>query len=230
VGNPKRATIRSNNVEYLANELLEIYPGTRLEARRKLAKALASAYLQIGKLRANTDAPSISVNFGTNGIETVVKAIGKKARARRQRSNTESKPILKGKGVGEIVSIDEGRQLLLAGAKPLNPESWAGRILGVGDASEELGIVRGTLNNWRVNKEVIALPKGKHFVYPMEQFSGPEPTKGINEILQIANGNSVAAWQWLKSPHISFRRQPPLKHLIDGEYDKVIAAARRSFD
>ena len=106
---------------------------------------------------------------------------------------------------------------------------WAGELLGPSDAAEALDVSRSTLNNWKRDGEIIALPKGKtHSVIPMAQFEEGSILSGIKEVLAAAHGNKIGAWRWLVYPHVDFDGDAPIDALRDGKVDEVARLAEVS--
>lgn len=107
--------------------------------------------------------------------------------------------------------------------------SWAGEVLSSQAVADRLGVSKTTVNNWRQDAAVIALPKGRrNFVYPLAQFRDGEVLPGIAEVLAAAGGDSRVAWRWLLTAHVDFDGAPPLAALQQGAREAVVAAADRS--
>lgn len=131
----------------------------------------------------------------------------------------------RGEGLGPSLKaeqISERKKKL-----PRTPYSeWAGVILGPSEAADALGVSRSTLNNWKRDGEIIALPKGKtHSVIPMVQFEGGSILRGIKEVLAAAHGNNIAAWRWLINSQVDFDGDAPINSLREGNVEEVIRLA-----
>ena len=63
---------------------------------------------------------------------------------------------------------------------------------------------------------------------PMAQFVEGRPISGIGRVLEIAHGSAGLAWSWLRTPHVDFHAEPPLRALSAGQEAAVCAAAERS--
>lgn len=135
----------------------------------------------------------------------------------------------RGEGLGKIVTVEEGEQLLgeLAVARKL--EDWAGPVAGARELQRNFGIARSTLNRWQHAGEVIALLKGtrKH-VYPIEQFIDGRPAKGIGVIAALV-ANQRVAWLWLSQPNPMLSGRRPIDLLKQERAEEVIDAAQSYF-
>ncbi len=138
---------------------------------------------------------------------------------------------LEGDGLGDILSPEQGRQALRAHATDLPPERWAGEVAKPTELAKRLGISRATLDNWRRDGVVLALPKGlRSHVYPVAQFDADGvPLKGLREVLALTDGKAGVAWRWLVTPHVDFNSERPLNALNRGEVVDVENAAQRDF-
>jgi hypothetical protein len=134
-----------------------------------------------------------------------------------------------GTGLGELLSLDVGRERLAQYVQTRPVESWAGPVAGPGEIEKQLHVARSTLNEWHRRGVVIGLLRGerKH-VYPLEQFVDARPMQGVGDVAKIAP-DERAAWLWLRQPHGRFAMRPPLDLLKAGQRDAVIQAAERDF-
>jgi hypothetical protein len=134
-----------------------------------------------------------------------------------------------GTGLGDLLSLDAGRERLAQYVQTRPLESWAGPVAGPGEIEKQLHVARSTLNEWHRRGAVIGLLRGerKH-VYPLEQFVDARPMQGIGEVAKVAP-DERAAWLWLRQPHGRFAMRPPLDLLKAGQRDEVIRAAERDF-
>jgi len=135
----------------------------------------------------------------------------------------------KGTGLGDLLSLDVGRERLAQYVQTRPLERWAGPVAGPGEIEKQLHVARSTLNEWHRRGAVIGLLRGerKH-VYPLEQFVDARPMQGVGEVAKIAP-DERAAWLWLRQPHGRFGMRPPLDVLKAGQRDAVIQAAERDF-
>ena len=134
-----------------------------------------------------------------------------------------------GTGLGDLLSLEEGRERLAQYVQTRPLESWAGPVAGPGEIEKQLHVARSTLNEWHRRGAVIGLLRGerKH-VYPLEQFVDARPMQGISEVAKIAP-DERAAWLWLRQPHGRFDMRSPLDLLKVGQRHEVIQAAERDF-
>jgi hypothetical protein len=134
-----------------------------------------------------------------------------------------------GTGVGELLSLEEGRERLAKYVQTRPLESWAGPVAGPSEIEKQLHVARSTLNEWHRRGVVIGLLRGerKH-VYPLDQFIDGRPMQGIADVAMIAP-DERAAWLWLRQPHGRFDMRLPLDLLRMGQRHEVIQAAERDF-
>lgn len=133
-----------------------------------------------------------------------------------------------GAGLGEALSIEEGRRRLAEFTTPARIEDWAGPVAGPGDIEKMFGTKRSTLHDWQKRGAVIGLLKGerKH-VFPLAQFVDGRPVEGMSQITKLIP-NSRVAWQWLLQTKPSIGGAP-LDRLKKGHLDEVLDAAARDF-
>lgn len=134
-----------------------------------------------------------------------------------------------GSGLGEILTLEEGRARLARYVEACPLESWAGPVAGPGEIERQLGMPRSTLNDWRRRGTVIGLLQGerKH-VYPLEQFVDARPIPGVGDVARIVP-DGRAAWLWLRQPHGALDMRTPLDALRAGQRDAVVQTAERDF-
>jgi hypothetical protein len=134
-----------------------------------------------------------------------------------------------GTGLGDLLSLEEGRERLADYVQTRPLESWAGPVAGPSEIEKQLRVARSTLNEWHRRGVVIGLLRGerKH-VYPLDQFVDARPMQGIADVAKIAP-DERAAWLWLRQPHGRFDMRPPLDLLKAGHRDEVVRAAERDF-
>jgi len=134
-----------------------------------------------------------------------------------------------GTGLGDLLSLELGRERLAQYVHTRPLESWAGPVAGPVEIEKQFHVARSTLNEWHRRGAVIGLLRGerKH-VYPLEQFVDARPLQGIGDVAKIAP-DERAAWLWLRQPHGRFDMRPPLDLLKAGQRDEVIEAAERDF-
>ncbi|RYF22227.1 MAG: hypothetical protein EOO77_04515 [Oxalobacteraceae bacterium] len=146
-------------------------------------------------------------------------------------STIEDEPVEKtrGSGLGEVISLSEGRARLAAYSAPKAIEDWAGPLGGASDVEAQLGVRRTTLNTWYRQGAVIGLLRGQRkLAYPLEQFIDGRPIQGIADILGVAP-DARSAWLWMRQPHGSLDGRTPLAALLARQRHQVSAVARRDF-
>jgi len=145
-------------------------------------------------------------------------------------SARESK-VLQGSGIGPIVSAAEGSKLLDAITVDDESADWMeSDFVGAGELSERLNISRGTLDNWRKARKIIALRKGlRNFIYPLRQFERRRPVEGLDLVAPIF-ASPEEAWEWLVAPNPMTYGKPPIEVLRDGNVPAVASAAEGAFD
>ena len=138
---------------------------------------------------------------------------------------------LTGEGIGEVTSVALGRAALDGITTDEDSTDWAqSTLLGAVDASDMLSVARSTLDNWRKEGRVLALPKGvRNFVYPIEQFEGSKPVVGIREV-RARFASDESAWEWLVTPNRLTDNAAPLEWLRTGHQDEVARAAEGALD
>jgi hypothetical protein len=145
------------------------------------------------------------------------------------RSHIESTGRLiksRGAGLGERVTLEEGRARLEHYATPGPIERWAGPVLGAGEIEKRLGVRRSTLNAWVKRGAVIGLLRGERkLAYPLEQFVDNRPLEGLVDVLSLAP-NARGAWLWLRQPNGALDGETPLESLRAGHKAAVIKAAQ----
>lgn len=136
----------------------------------------------------------------------------------------------RGSGLGEVLTLTEGRTRLNAYATPKPIEEWAGPVGGAGDIETQFGVKRSTLNTWYKQGAVIGLLRGQRkLAYPHEQFIDGRPLQGLADVLAVAP-DARSAWLWLRQPHGALGGKTPLMLLHASKTNQVIAIARRDFD
>ena len=153
--------------------------------------------------------------------------------AERQSSSGSKAQVVevsRGSGLGERVSLEEGRARLdrYAVATPL--ERWAGPVAGAGEIEQQLGIPRSTLSSWQQRQVVVGLLRGERkLAYPLDQFVDARPLEGVGDVLKMAP-DARSAWLWLRQPHGALDDSAPLDVLrTTGGRSRVKEVAERDF-
>jgi hypothetical protein len=131
----------------------------------------------------------------------------------------------RGTGLGELVSLEDGRARLEQYATPGPIERWAGPVAGAGEIEKRLGVRRSTLNSWVKRGAVIGLLRGERkLAYPIEQFVDNRPLEGLAAVLRLAP-DARGAWLWLRQPNAALDGKTPLETLRLGRKAAVVRAA-----
>jgi len=151
--------------------------------------------------------------------------------AKAERRAAAEERVLRGGGVGPVVSAAEGGRLLDAITVDVASQDWIeSEVLGAGALVALLSISRGTLDNWRKARKVIALRKGlRNFVYPTRQFYRSRPLEGLDLVAEHFAAPEDA-WEWLVAPNRMTGGKPPIEALRDGEAPAVARAAAGAYD
>lgn len=136
---------------------------------------------------------------------------------------------LKGRGLGVVLSAEEGTRALDDYAVRRRVEDWAGAVAGPTELARDYGIPRSTLNHWQHDGAVIGLLKGtrKH-VYPVAQFVDGRPIRGLSEINAVVDDPRIA-WLWLTQANPPLGGAKPIDLLKRGRIQDVVEAARSYF-
>lgn len=195
--------------------------------RTALAKAIES---KVEKMpMADLLALASTLNVRVPAAARQVKRRSEPAKAERQAAPEER--VLRGGGVGPVVSAAEGGRLLDAITVDVESQDWIeSDILGAGALVAWLSISRGTLDNWRKARKVLALRKGlRNFVYPTRQFYRSRPLEGLDLVAEHFAAPEDA-WEWLVAPNRMTGGKPPIEALRDGEAPAVARAAAGAYD
>ncbi|MGF9763044.1 hypothetical protein AAII07_48625 [Microvirga sp. 0TCS3.31] len=139
--------------------------------------------------------------------------------------------VIKGSGLGPLVSLEEGKALLEEITVDDDSTDWAAsEILGVARIAEKLGIAAATLDLWRDNGTVIAFRKDAHeFVYPERQFEHSRPIEGLDRVAGYFP-SPEEAWEWLVTPNQYTDSAAPIDRLRSGHIEEVVRAAEGAND
>jgi hypothetical protein len=164
-------------------------------------------------------------------VPAAAKAVRGAERQPLARSSERDGRVLRGSGVGPVVSPAEGRRRLDAITVDDQSADWIeSELVGAGELVERLGISRGTLDNWRKANKIIALRKGlRNFLYPLRQFERRSPVSGLDRVVPFF-GSPEEAWEWLVAPNRMTAGKPPIEKLRNGDVAMVTSAAESAFD
>lgn len=135
----------------------------------------------------------------------------------------------RGNGLGELLSLADGKARLATYASDIPMEEWAGPVAGAGDLQKRFGIIRTTLNTWVQQGAVVGLLRGQRKrAYPLEQFVDARPLEGLRDIVRVAP-DPRSAWLWMRQPHGALDGQTPLALLRAGKREQLLTLALRDF-
>jgi hypothetical protein len=108
--------------------------------------------------------------------------------------------VSQGEGLGELLTLEEGRRRLHEYATPMALEDWAGATARQVQVARKLGVSRSTLQAWRTRRLAVGLLNwARKTVFPLEQFVNGKPVAGIADLLAVI-GEARVTWMWLKEP------------------------------
>jgi hypothetical protein len=139
--------------------------------------------------------------------------------------------VIKGSGLGPLVSLEEGEALLDEITVDDDSTDWAASELPAADCMvEKLGISAATLESWRESGKVIAFRKdAQGFVYPARQFDQSRPIEGLDRVSGYFLSHEEA-WDWLFTPNPYTDSAVPIDRLRSGHIEEVIRAAEGAHD
>ncbi|PKP94455.1 MAG: hypothetical protein CVT75_04340 [Alphaproteobacteria bacterium HGW-Alphaproteobacteria-14] len=159
-------------------------------------------------------------------LRKVLEQVADQLATEEKMPDTSAEPM-RGKGLGEVLNLAEGRARLAAFATPMPIEDWAGPVGGAKEIEALFGVGRSTLSTWHKNGAVIGLLRGQRkLAYPLEQFIDGRPLQGLSDVVAAAP-DARSAWLWLRQPHGALDGETPLALLRAGKRDPVIALAAR---
>jgi hypothetical protein len=195
-------------------------------ARTALTKAIENKVQRMDMLGLTKLATTLKVP-----VPAAAKTIHARQRKSEGRTSTREGKVLQGAGIGPIVSASEGRKLLDAITVDDHSADWVeSDLVGAGELVERLRISRGTLDNWRKAKKIVALRKGlRNFVYPLRQFERRRPVDGLDLVAPFF-ASPEDTWEWLVAPNRMTSDKPPIEALREGDVALVTSAAEGAFD
>ena len=139
--------------------------------------------------------------------------------------------VLVGKGIGRVLPAGEGARRLDQITVDDESTDWAeSELAGAGDVVSRLNVARGTLDNWRKGRKVIALRKGlRNYVYPLRQFERRGPIAGLERVTPMF-ASPEEAWGWLVTPNRMTDGKAPIDELQAGNVETVVSAAEGALD
>jgi len=194
--------------------------------RSALTKAIESRVESMDMARLLKLAATLNV-----AVPAATKAAGRRNRRQPIGHPEHAEKVLKGSGIGPVVSASEGSRLLDAITIDDNSADWVeSELVGAGELVQRLQISRGTLDNWRKAKKIIALRKGlRNFLYPVRQFDRRGPVASLDLVAQFFS-SPEETWEWLVAPNCMTEGKQPIEKLRDGDVPMVVSAAEGAFD
>jgi uncharacterized protein (DUF2384 family) len=195
-------------------------------ARAALTRAIESKVQRMDLAGLMDLATSLKV-----AIPAVARAIRGREPKPIARPEAHESKLLQGSGIGPVVSAAEGGKLLDAVTVDDDSADWVeSDLVGAGELVERLNISRGTLDNWRKARKIVALRKGlRNFVYPLRQFERRRPVQGL-DLVASCFASDEEAWEWLVAPNRMTGGKPPIEALREGNVPAVTGAAAGAFD
>ena len=134
--------------------------------------------------------------------------------------------MVKGSGLGPLVSLEEGKALLDEITVDDDSTDWAAsELLSATSLAERLQIPLATLDTWRnANRAVAFRNDAGEYIYPVRQFDGSEPVEGLDRVMRFFPSTDEA-WEWLVTPCRYTNDQAPIDRLRSKHIDEVVRAA-----
>jgi len=200
-------------------------------AKAALTKAIESKIGRMDMAGLLALAETLKVPVPPSAKATRAKATRAGERKPEVRRTTPNDKVLRGSGIGPIVSAAEGGRLLDAITVDEDAADWVeSDLVGAGELVHRLDIARGTLDNWRKANKIIALRKGlRNFLYPLRQFERRRPVEGL-DVIAAQFTSPEETWEWLVAPNRMTAGKPPIDKLRDGDVALVKSAAEGAFD
>lgn len=164
-------------------------------------------------------------------VPAAARAIRRREPKSVSRAASPESRVLRGGGVGPVVSAAEGGRLLDAITIDDEAADWVeSELVGAGELVQRLSIARGTLDNWRKAGKIIALRKGlRNFVYPLRQFDRRRPVEGLDQVAEHF-ATAEETWEWLVASNRMTDGKAPIDALHAGDVRGVVSAAAGAVD
>jgi hypothetical protein len=139
--------------------------------------------------------------------------------------------IVKGSGLGPLVSLEEGKARLNEITVEDDSTDWAAsELLSEANLAERLGISPATLDAWRTANQAIAFRNDAgEYIYPLRQFEGSDPIEGLDRVVTFFPSLDEA-WEWLVTPCRYTHDEAPIDRLRSKHVDEVVRAAEGMCD
>ena len=134
--------------------------------------------------------------------------------------------VVKGSGLGRLVSLEEGKALLDEITVDDDSTDWAAsELLSATELAARVQISLATLEAWRTTNKAIAFRNDAgEYIYPVRQFDGAEPVEGLDRVMSFFPSTDEA-WEWLVTPCRYTNDEAPVDRLRSKHIDEVARAA-----
>ena len=172
---------------------------------------------KIGEQSGDTTAAIETENYGASPRDTP--------------RNAGNVHVIRGSGLGPLISVEEGKARLAEITVDDDSTDWAeSELLGAAAMAERLGVSGATLSDWRNRGKAIAFRnEANEFVYPARQFDQSQPIEGLDRVVGYFS-SPEEAWEWLVSPNLYTGSTAPIDHLRSKHIEEVIRAAEGALD
>jgi hypothetical protein len=135
-------------------------------------------------------------------------------------------PIVKGSGLGPLLSLEEGRARLDEITVDDASTDWAAsELLSAPVLAERLRVSLATLDAWRTaNKAIAFRNEAGEYIYPARQFEGAAPVDGLDQVVGFFTSAEEAS-EWLVTPGRYTNGEAPIDRLRSNHVDEVARAA-----
>jgi len=134
--------------------------------------------------------------------------------------------VVKGSGLGPLVSLEAGKALLAKITVDDDSTDWAAsELLSATEVAERLQVPLATLDAWRdANRAVAFRNDTGEYIYPVRQFDGAKPVKGLDQVVGFFSSQEEA-WEWLVTPCRYTNDEAPIDRLRSKHVKEVARAA-----
>jgi len=139
--------------------------------------------------------------------------------------------VIRGSGLGPLISVEEGKARLAEITVDDDSIDWAAsELLETDSMAARLGISVATLDDWRDGGKAIAFRnEANEFVYPARQFDHSQPIEGLDRVVGYFS-SPEEAWEWLVTPNLYTGSTAPIDRLRSEHIEEVIRAAEGALD
>jgi len=147
------------------------------------------------------------------------------------RRNAGKVHVIRGSGLGPLISIEEGKTRLDEITVDDDSTDWAAsELLETDSIAARLGVSVATLEDWRANGKAVAFQNASAgFVYPARQFEQARPIEGLDQVMRYFS-SPEETWEWLVTPNLYTGSTAPIDRLRSKHIDEVLRAAEGALD